>query len=129
MSAAARRGISLHEDAFLIESLTQRFQRPFYRMTKSEALRCAIYTAIRNHGVPHQEAWEDSGEEAAKWRDNGMTPEQQSKQDRRAGTDKKVEAIRWAYDRQCKACGSKPIVQQTGMCGPCTFGTADSIPD
>jgi CO dehydrogenase/acetyl-CoA synthase alpha subunit len=26
----------------------------------------------------------------------------------------------------CKACGASPIVPITGMCGPCTFGEADT---
>ena len=26
----------------------------------------------------------------------------------------------------CSACGSRPVVPSTGMCGPCTFGEADT---
>lgn len=28
---------------------------------------------------------------------------------------------------QCEICGESPIVPQTGMCGPCTFGEADTL--
>ena len=28
---------------------------------------------------------------------------------------------------QCENCGASPIVPLTGMCGPCTFGEADTI--
>ncbi|MCR9214809.1 MAG: C2H2-type zinc finger protein [Proteobacteria bacterium] len=31
------------------------------------------------------------------------------------------------WSRECETCGSTPIVPVTGMCGPCTFGTADAI--
>ena len=27
----------------------------------------------------------------------------------------------------CIVCGQWPILSQTDMCGPCTFGTADAI--
>ena len=28
---------------------------------------------------------------------------------------------------ECENCGASPIVPATGMCGPCTFGEADTI--
>lgn len=28
---------------------------------------------------------------------------------------------------ECEVCGSSPIVPITGMCGPCTFGEAETI--
>ncbi len=31
------------------------------------------------------------------------------------------------WTRGCDVCGQKPIVPATGMCGPCTFGEADTI--
>ena len=27
----------------------------------------------------------------------------------------------------CEVCGQSPIVPATGMCGPCTFGEADTV--
>lgn len=27
----------------------------------------------------------------------------------------------------CEVCGQTPIIRESGMCGPCTFGTADAI--
>lgn len=30
------------------------------------------------------------------------------------------------YTRACEACGAKPIVPATGLCGPCSFGEADT---
>ena len=31
------------------------------------------------------------------------------------------------YASGCEVCGAKPVVPMTGMCGPCTFGEADTI--
>ena len=31
-----------------------------------------------------------------------------------------------SYEGECENCGAKPIVPVTGMCGPCTFGEADT---
>lgn len=30
------------------------------------------------------------------------------------------------WSGQCENCGASPIVPATGMCGPCTFGEADT---
>jgi len=30
------------------------------------------------------------------------------------------------WTSQCENCGATPIVPATGMCGPCTFGEADT---
>lgn len=30
------------------------------------------------------------------------------------------------YSGSCEVCGESPIVPATGMCGPCTFGEADT---
>lgn len=30
------------------------------------------------------------------------------------------------YTKKCELCGATPIVPLTGMCGPCTFGEADT---
>jgi ribosomal protein L37E len=30
------------------------------------------------------------------------------------------------WTKQCDVCGSTPIVPETGMCAPCTFGEADT---
>lgn len=30
------------------------------------------------------------------------------------------------WSNECENCGAKPIVPATGMCGPCTFGEADT---
>jgi KTSC domain len=30
------------------------------------------------------------------------------------------------WDGKCENCGASPIVPLTGMCGPCTFGEADT---
>lgn len=31
------------------------------------------------------------------------------------------------WTKKCEVCGATPIVPLTGMCGPCTFGEADTI--
>lgn len=31
------------------------------------------------------------------------------------------------WTRACTNCGQSPIVPVTGLCGPCTFGEADTI--
>lgn len=30
------------------------------------------------------------------------------------------------WTRECEVCGSRPIVPATGMCGPCTWGEAET---
>lgn len=30
------------------------------------------------------------------------------------------------WSKKCEVCGQSPIVPATGMCGPCTFGEADT---
>lgn len=31
------------------------------------------------------------------------------------------------WSGECEACGESPIVPMTGLCGPCTFGEADTV--
>ena len=31
------------------------------------------------------------------------------------------------WSQQCSSCGASPVVPITGMCGPCTFGEAETI--
>lgn len=31
------------------------------------------------------------------------------------------------WNSSCDNCGAKPVVPETGMCGPCTFGEAETI--
>lgn len=31
------------------------------------------------------------------------------------------------WSKQCDVCGQTPIVPLTGLCGPCTFGEADTV--
>ena len=37
-----------------------------------------------------------------------------------------VEAFEALWDVECEVCGAKPVVRATGLCGPCTFGEADT---
>lgn len=30
------------------------------------------------------------------------------------------------WTRTCEVCGQPPVVSATGLCGPCTFGEADT---
>lgn len=30
------------------------------------------------------------------------------------------------YTRSCSSCGAKPVLPLTGMCGPCSFGEAET---
>lgn len=30
------------------------------------------------------------------------------------------------WSRGCETCGAKPVVMATGLCGPCTFGEAET---
>jgi hypothetical protein len=36
------------------------------------------------------------------------------------------EAFEPDWTKPCLNCGAKPIVPATGLCGPCTFGEADT---
>lgn len=31
------------------------------------------------------------------------------------------------WNGKCEVCGSSPIHKATGLCGPCTFGEADTV--
>lgn len=31
------------------------------------------------------------------------------------------------WTENCSTCGSTPVVPQTGMCGPCTWGEAETV--
>lgn len=31
------------------------------------------------------------------------------------------------WDHECDNCGARPIVPLTGLCGPCTWGEAETI--
>lgn len=31
------------------------------------------------------------------------------------------------WTRRCEVCGATPVLPVTGMCGPCTFGEADTV--
>jgi ribosomal protein L37E len=44
--------------------------------------------------------------------------------DPRKMTDK--EAFQKDYSRNCEVCGQTPVVNATGLCGPCTFGEAET---
>lgn len=37
------------------------------------------------------------------------------------------EAFARDWTRGCEVCGAKPVVNVTGLCGPCTFGEAETI--
>jgi len=37
--------------------------------------------------------------------------------------DKEVEPD---WDHECEVCGQRPILPVSGMCGPCTFGDAET---
>lgn len=42
-----------------------------------------------------------------------------------AGMDA-IEAFKKDWRRKCEVCGAKPVVNATGLCGPCTFGEAET---
>lgn len=37
-----------------------------------------------------------------------------------------AEKLKPDWTRNCEACGTAPVVPVTGLCGPCTFGEADT---
>lgn len=41
--------------------------------------------------------------------------------------DKEKENTEPDWTGKCENCGASPIVPATGMCGPCTFGDADTV--
>ena len=36
------------------------------------------------------------------------------------------QAFQKDWSRVCEVCGEKPVVNATGLCGPCTFGEAET---
>ncbi len=43
----------------------------------------------------------------------------------RALTD--AEAFEKVWDAKCDVCDQSPVVRATGLCGPCTFGEAETV--
>lgn len=35
----------------------------------------------------------------------------------------------YTFRHECEVCGARPVLKITGMCGPCTYGEADSAWD
>lgn len=63
-------------------------------------------------------------------------PEKPKQSDARNSEEAANRRVRQAQDRgdtepnwkgKCEVCGASPIVPLTGMCGPCTFGEAETI--
>jgi hypothetical protein len=51
----------------------------------------------------------------------------QHKRDKAAREEQKKKAeMEPDWSGECENCGASPIVPTTGMCGPCTFGDADT---
>lgn len=50
-------------------------------------------------------------------------PDNSCKQDKDL-TDE--EAFEKDWSRKCENCGQTPVVNATGLCGPCTFGESDT---
>ena len=42
-------------------------------------------------------------------------------------TNKKKEVPDKNWGKACQCCGSYPTVRDTGLCGPCCFGEAETI--
>lgn len=42
------------------------------------------------------------------------------------GSPQNVEAFAADHTRKCGNCEASPVVNVTGLCGPCTFGEADT---
>lgn len=38
-----------------------------------------------------------------------------------------AEAFAADYTRKCEVCEQAPVVNSTGLCGPCTFGEAETV--
>ena len=44
-----------------------------------------------------------------------------------AGGDRYTDETRPDWARKCMVCDASPVVPVTGMCGPCTFGEAETV--
>lgn len=42
------------------------------------------------------------------------------------GEAETAEAFACDWTRGCEVCGEKPVVNATGLCGPCTFGESET---
>jgi len=60
----------------------------------------------------------DTGHEPPKW----LKPQIAQAAQRRAQPDMEPD-----WTSECDVCGASPVVPATGMCGPCSFGEADTI--
>jgi hypothetical protein len=45
----------------------------------------------------------------------------------KAASSKDEEDFTPDWTQDCEVCGARPVVPQTGMCGPCTFGEAETV--
>lgn len=48
----------------------------------------------------------------------------QGRIDTRCPLNPEETAPNWSYE--CEVCGATPVVPATGLCGPCTFGEAET---
>jgi hypothetical protein len=61
-----------------------------------------------------------------------MKPKARRERVRQQKVPKRVEdmtkggAFEADWDRKCEVCGASPVVNATGLCGPCTFGEANT---
>lgn len=42
-------------------------------------------------------------------------------------TAEQKDQVRPSWTRECEVCGQTPVVPTTGLCGPCTWGEADTV--
>ena len=43
------------------------------------------------------------------------------------GEEATAEAFARDWTRKCEVCGAEPVVNITGLCGPCTFGESETM--
>jgi len=54
---------------------------------------------------------------------NGTTRAKKNSRQRRQARETSIDAD---WSAKCENCGESPLVPETGMCGPCTFGEAET---
>lgn len=99
---------------------------------------CCLYVLNNNVGPASKIIWKgEAVKQAMIWAHREMerrpvqaARDRQRAMAKRSGQTQKAGEVMVQEDwgGKCEVCGQSPVISATGLCGPCTFGTADALP-
>ncbi len=92
-----------------------------WKAKQAEAL--GLNYPFKSGWVRRAEGMEITEENRKRFESFRNTAKRQKRKTKKPNTD--ITAADWSGE--CMNCGSSPIVPATGMCGPCSFGEADTV--